>query len=96
MAAMTYWGAGWRVALVWLAICFAFVGGIYGGLPLEVVGLPAYALCAILGIAIAENAERVKRRRAMGICVGCGYDLTGNVSGVCPECGRAATPRGAA
>lgn len=21
-------------------------------------------------------------------CVGCGYDLTGNVSGICPECGR--------
>ena len=21
------------------------------------------------------------------ICEGCGYDLTGNVSGVCPECG---------
>jgi hypothetical protein len=24
-------------------------------------------------------------------CAHCGYDLTGNVSGVCPECGRAAT-----
>jgi hypothetical protein len=23
-----------------------------------------------------------------GFCVKCGYDLTGNVSGVCPECGR--------
>ncbi len=22
-------------------------------------------------------------------CLACGYDLTGNVSGVCPECGRA-------
>jgi rubrerythrin len=22
-------------------------------------------------------------------CRGCGYDLTGNTSGVCPECGRA-------
>ncbi len=21
-------------------------------------------------------------------CVGCGYNLTGNVSGICPECGR--------
>ena len=27
------------------------------------------------------------RRRKAGQCVGCGYDLTGNVSGVCPECG---------
>jgi hypothetical protein len=27
-------------------------------------------------------------RVARGQCVQCGYDLTGNVSGVCPECGR--------
>ena len=26
-----------------------------------------------------------------GACVTCGYDLTGNVSGVCPECGRKIT-----
>jgi hypothetical protein len=28
-------------------------------------------------------------RRAKGLCLGCGYDLWGNVSGVCPECGKA-------
>ena len=27
-------------------------------------------------------------RRSLPVCVHCGYDLTGNVSGVCPECGR--------
>lgn len=26
-------------------------------------------------------------RRQMGLCIHCGYDMTGNVSGVCPECG---------
>jgi hypothetical protein len=31
-----------------------------------------------------ESAQRCWR----GQCPGCGYDLTGNVSGVCPECGR--------
>ena len=25
-----------------------------------------------------------------GRCIKCGYDLTGNVSGVCPECGERA------
>jgi hypothetical protein len=29
-------------------------------------------------------------RRRHGLCARCGYDLTGNTSGVCPECGRAA------
>jgi hypothetical protein len=34
-------------------------------------------------------ARRWRRhcRRRMGLCIHCGYNLTGNVSGVCPECG---------
>jgi hypothetical protein len=28
-----------------------------------------------------------RRRKAMGLCLRCGYDLRGNVSGTCPECG---------
>jgi hypothetical protein len=27
-------------------------------------------------------------RRKKGLCIKCGYNLTGNVSGVCPECGE--------
>jgi hypothetical protein len=29
-------------------------------------------------------------------CSNCGYNLTGNHSGVCPECGKALTPDGSA
>jgi hypothetical protein len=29
-----------------------------------------------------------KRRVVAGLCPACDYDLTGNVSGVCPECGK--------
>jgi len=28
------------------------------------------------------------RERSVPVCIHCGYDLTGNASGVCPECGR--------
>ena len=28
------------------------------------------------------------RQRKKGLCLKCGYNLTGNVSGVCPECGE--------
>lgn len=28
------------------------------------------------------------RLRKAGMCVNCSYDLTGNVSGICPECGK--------
>ncbi len=31
-----------------------------------------------------------RKRHPPGHCPHCGYDLTGNESGVCPECGRAA------
>lgn len=30
---------------------------------------------------------RVRRWRRLGLCEGCGYNLTANVSGICPECG---------
>ena len=30
---------------------------------------------------------RVGRHRRRGRCLSCGYDLTGNTTGVCPECG---------
>jgi len=28
------------------------------------------------------------RRASAGLCVACGYNLTGNTSGTCPECGK--------
>jgi len=45
---------------------------------------PPAAWCAV-----RLRRRRNKKRQALrGHCRGCGYDLTGNVSGVCPECGR--------
>jgi hypothetical protein len=36
-----------------------------------------------------EHPHELQRQRlAKGQCPHCGYDLTGNVSGVCPECGN--------
>jgi len=32
--------------------------------------------------------RQIARRREHGQCIHCGYDLTGNQSGTCPECGR--------
>lgn len=34
-----------------------------------------------------SKQDEERRRRICGECVHCGYDLIGNVSGVCPECG---------
>jgi hypothetical protein len=52
----------------------------------------AATAAACVGLAawswILRPHEVRERRREHGVCVGCGYDLTGNVSGVCPECGE--------
>ena len=37
-------------------------------------------------VATIEHARDIRRRRR-GLCLRCGYDLTGNVSGDCSECG---------
>ena len=37
---------------------------------------------------IRGPCRRHRRRRKKGLCLECGYDLTGNVSGICPECGK--------
>lgn len=34
---------------------------------------------------------RERRRSSVGRCLSCGYNLTGNISGVCPECGGTIT-----
>jgi len=37
----------------------------------------------------SRREKRVEFRRKNGICVNCGYDLRGNTTGICPECGEA-------
>ena len=45
---------------------------------------------------LAGGARRRAAARRPELCPHCGYDLTGNVSGVCPECGTTNKERGAA
>ena len=54
------------------------------------VALPTVAVAvAILAICAIREREKIRRWRAAGACLSCGYSLEGNVSGVCPECGTA-------
>lgn len=45
-------------------------------------------IAAILFFQCVLRWRRHERRLCMGECIGCGYDLTGNESGICPECGK--------
>ena len=57
----------------------------------QILGLAA-ALATYPTIAFIRGPLRRWRRRKRGECVRCGYNLTGNVSGVCPECGTEIKP----
>ncbi len=49
--------------------------------------VPLVLLGAYPTIAFIRGPLRHWRRRDRGLCLECGYDLTGIVSGICPECG---------
>jgi predicted RNA-binding Zn-ribbon protein involved in translation (DUF1610 family) len=93
--------AGWPVSFVTWATGDEVLSGN------RVHGWPAAAdilLWSLLGLMVlsllaavsAPRGVRGWKRILAGRCHACGYDLTGNVSGVCPECGSAILSRDAA
>lgn len=49
---------------------------------------PLLALLIVVVFPVLPPVVKRRRRKA-GLCVHCEYDLTGNESGMCPECGKA-------
>jgi hypothetical protein len=61
-----------------------------GGMTARDVRIPYWSLVLAAAVLPAVRAaRRAFRRPPPGLCRRCGYDLTGNVSGRCPECGTA-------
>lgn len=70
----------------WLPWCYNLWGIQVLILPLWLVGLATGAATAA-----AWSQDRRARLMTMGsLCPACGYDLAGTITGVCPECGKAA------
>jgi len=64
--------------------------------PQDVLQIPVWWLAG--GFAVPAITSQLRRRSrsahdTTGLCRTCSYDLTGNVSGVCPESGRPVNPR---
>jgi hypothetical protein len=85
----------WREIRVWLLLVALFFGLPalllalavltlidWRILPAVIIGIVAFS---VFGQDVFER--RTRRRRDRGLCLACGYNLTGNVSGICPECG---------
>jgi len=53
--------------------------------------IPIVFVCILLmaypGISLLRGHLRISTRQSLGLCLSCGYDLTSNESGICPECG---------
>ena len=62
------------------------------GADASAVSIPLWMITFVLSLCtlMPLTGWRRRRREQRGLCVRCGYNLTGNVSGVCPECGAAA------
>lgn len=54
------------------------------------VVIPFWLLLVLLTLlSLALSFWKKHKRRKRGLCVKCGYDLRGNNTGACPECGKA-------
>jgi len=77
---------GWELALLRLP------DGAQPSSTVEIFSFPEPMLIPILAVApvtwaVTRIGHYTRRNRADGRCGMCRYDLTGNTSGVCPECG---------
>ena len=84
----TSYGPGWAVGRLanpgiewWPEIWTDF-------LPATLVAIPLWIPLVAVAIPTGFLWRRERKRPRPGHCRSCRYNLTGNVSGVCPECGR--------
>jgi uncharacterized membrane-anchored protein len=80
-------------ALIWLFVIGASVDDVRKSKrhPTEInlsMVLAALSIVPIVRLAVWYHKWRQPQA---GHCQNCGYNLTGNVSGVCPECGKPIT-----
>lgn len=76
---------------MWSRLPFDGPPGVYEDYVWQEIAIPFWFLVVALApyptLALICGPLRRWRRRRKGCCIRCGYNLTGNVTGVCPECG---------
>lgn len=87
---MGWWGGGASYGWYWWP--FSEVLKVRGTTYGRWFIIPLWIPLLLAGLGTAWRFRR-DRPPPLGHCQACGYDLTGNVSGVCPECGGVAQSR---
>ena len=87
-------GTGLTVGLFALALWFGGFGPgrVRAALTIALYGLASVLLCLVIRLVGLWFVRSFIRRLVVqtgSLCWTCAYDLTGNESGVCPECGEA-------
>jgi hypothetical protein len=75
------------LAVVWLAVLVELLSSPSWHGPAAIVLMPAVPLLLATAGVYRHWSRPVGPTYPAGCCQKCGYDLTGNVSGTCPECG---------
>src|SRR5206468_1705857 len=81
---------GWIISgtLINAAFDVAMVWGLFEGVVPQIAIVAAVALFIGLLHVIGRRDSLKARFSDSPLCTVCGYDLTGNLSGTCPECGK--------
>lgn len=94
-----YWMIGVAVWTIYVLVAAAGQELVAGHVNRNTVLLWTPLLAGVLALPVAViqiwlcrryiqgSIRREMVERGMLVCVHCGYDLTGNISGICPECG---------
>jgi hypothetical protein len=90
------WAAIWRLNIASPLAEYLFMAGVPKPIGIVILSLSLMVVIVALlaiGLWIETPPTRERLRKLMTeeqdrYCQSCGYNLTGNVSGVCPECGE--------
>jgi len=89
LACVTLWAGIWLGAKMGLPFGSAEYPDVLSEHAETLLIVTAVPMLALVGMdATIILVARRRRARARRLCGTCGYDLTGNESGVCPECGQ--------
>lgn len=84
------WIVGIAFAVLWFVLpgaLYVLKRYLYPGTPTSILLLYLLPFVAVVAGILVVYWRRTRRR--FDTCQQCGYNLTGNISGVCPECGTA-------
>ena len=81
------WPAEFVIGCETIDIAGPHLNGVWLGLPVRALPGMSLLVAAYPMLAFVRGPVRRWQRARKGLCLTCAYNLTGNVSGVCPECG---------